>query len=369
MINNTRLLTDLIKRGVIRVCDSSIFNDTPKVISHNLNFNKLEGMLLGVAIGDALGATTEGKLPADRRLLYGEIRNYTPGKRSYNRALGVPTDDTQLTFWTLKQLILDNGLIPDNLAKRFCKHHITGIGSSTRSFITNYKEKHYPWNTAGLDSLGNGAMMRIAPIIVPYIKNPHPSMYADAALDAMITHNSFGNTSACVSFINILWELLSMSSAPAPNWWLDRYCSEAQKLEGQTKYRPRIPYHNHYEGPLWQFTEKVVQEALTKGMTVLEACNWWGSGSNLFETVPTVLYILAKHAENAEEAIIRAVNDTKDNDTIASIVGAAIGALHGVKGIPDRWIHRLTGRTRAGVNDSGEVFKLILSSKKAFWLK
>lgn len=39
-----------------------------------------------------------------------------------------------------------------------------------------------------------------------------------------------------------------------------------------------------------------------------------------------------------------AVNDTKDNDTIAAMLGAAVGALHGLKGIPDRWIARLTGK-------------------------
>jgi hypothetical protein len=77
---------------------------------------------------------------------------------------------------------------------------------------------------------------------------------------------------------------------------------------------------------------------------------------------------LAKHSHDPEEAIIRAVSDTGDNDTIGSIVGAAIGALHGLRGIPNQWIKGLTGRTRAGVDDSGEVFKLIASAKKTFWL-
>ena len=367
MINNTSSLEDLITRGAIRVCDSHIFRNLPKALPLSLSFEKVEGMLLGVAIGDALGATTEGKLPADRHLLFGEIRNYIPGRRSDNLAIGVPTDDTQLTFWTLKQLIRDGGLIPDNLAKRFCKHHIRGIGNTTKEFIKNYKNKHVAWYAAGLDSLGNGALMRISPIVIPYLKNPHPSMYADAALDTMVTHNAFGNTAACVAFVNILWELLAMSSPPEPRWWLDTYCSIAKELEGNTQYRPETAQHDFYQGPLWQFTDKLVRQALSRGMTTLEACNWWWSGASLFQTVPSVLYILARHAENAEEAIIRAVNDTKDNDTIAAIVGAAVGALHGLKGIPERWIEGLTGRTRS--NDDGEVFKLIFRTKKAFWIE
>jgi ADP-ribosylglycohydrolase len=365
MLDNTGLLQDLIANGAIRICDSSIFSKTPKTLPSDFYFDKVEGMLLGIAIGDALGATTEGKLPADRHILFGEIRNYTPGKRSDNREVGVPTDDTQMTFWTLRQLLEDGGLIPDNLAKSFCKYHIMGIGSGTKRFVANYKDKHKPWYAAGGNEAGNGALMRIAPIVVPYLENPHPSMYADAALDTMITHNAFCSTSTSVAFVHILWQLFTLSSIPEPQWWLDTYCSVAQELEGAASYHPRAQPITDYNGPLWQFIDKVVRDALRKKMTVLEACNWWGSGAYLLETVPSVLYILASHADNPEEAIVRAVNDTRDNDTIASIVGAAVGALHGLKGIPDRWIDGLTGRIRG--NDDGEVFKLIFKAKKAFW--
>ena len=42
------------------------------------------------------------------------------------------------------------------------------------------------------------------------------------------------------------------------------------------------------------------------------------------ETVPSVLYILMRHGDDPEQAIIRAATDTYDNDTIATIVGAAV---------------------------------------------
>ena len=86
----------------------------------------------------------------------------------------------------------------------------------------------------------------------------------------------------------------------------------------------------------------------------------------MFETVPSVLYILATQARDPEEAIIRAVNDTEDNDSIASIVGAAVGALHGLDGIPERWVKKLAGRIREG--GGSQVFRLLLHSKQIFWL-
>jgi len=158
--------------------------------------------------------------------------------------------------------------------------------------------------------------------------------------------------------------LLSMKSAPEPRWWVDSYRALAEKLEGNGATND-VSYKHSYKEPLWQFTERVVTDAQRRQLSVVNACNTWGSGASLFETVPSVLYILATQAQNGEEAIIRAVNDTKDNDSIASIVGAAVGALHGTSGIPNRWIKGLTGRTRS--DDDGEVFKLILAAKQKFW--
>jgi ADP-ribosyl-[dinitrogen reductase] hydrolase len=364
-LDNANLLHDLLEKKIIRLHDSQFLHMSPDPLPIDFDYGKVEGMLLGTAVGDSLGATSEGKSPGERNQLYGEIRDYIPGSRSDNRAIGIPTDDTQLTFWTLKQLISDGGLIPDNLAKSFCKHHIVGIGNTVKSFLRNYKDENKPWYYSGLDSLGNGALMRISSIVVPYLKNPNQSMYADAAIDTMLTHNSYANISCCISFVAILWSLLGMKSVPEPVWWVEKYCETARDLEGNTEYYPQRSKYSAYKGSLFNYTEQVVKDALRRRLSTMEACEEWGSGANLFETVPSVLYILAQYAHNGEEAIIRAVNDTKDNDTIAAIIGAAVGALHGINGIPDRWIKGLTGRTSS--SDDGQVFKLIVMAKKHFW--
>jgi ADP-ribosylglycohydrolase len=210
-------------------------------------------------------------------------------------------------------------------------------------------------------------LMRIAPVILPYLRNPHASMHADAAIATMITHNDFANNASSVAFVHMLWELLGMDSLPDPAWWIDTYCSIAKELEGNTRYHRTGGTFGDYSGPLWHFTSNMCKDALKKKLTVEEACNIWGSGANLFETVPSVLYILATHADDPEEAIVRAVNDTEDNDSVASIVGAAVGALHGLGGIPDRWVKNLKGRIREG--GGYQVFRLLLHSKQIFWLQ
>jgi ADP-ribosyl-[dinitrogen reductase] hydrolase len=81
------------------------------------------------------------------------------------------------------------------------------------------------------------------------------------------------------------------------------------------------------------------------GSSVVEDGNQWCSGAFLLETVPTVLHVLARHGHDSAVAMVRAVNDTRDNDTIAAIVGASLGALHGYTALPERWRAGLLGRT------------------------
>ena len=366
-IDNTHLLRDLMVKKRIRLHDSAVLHQAPAHLPDSFTYEKIEGMLLGIAIGDALGATSEGLDSSNRNRVYGEIRDYHADRRQgHNRPIGVGTDDTQMSFWTIEQLIDDGGLDPHMLAGKFCQHRIWGIGGTVTQFIGNFKDKHLPWYEAGTESLGNGALMRIAPIILPYLHNPQPCMYADAAIATMITHNDFANNASAVALVHMLWELLGMDSTPEPEWWIDTFCSTAKELEGNTKYRAKGTAFVDYEGPLWNFTLNVCKDALRRNLSVKEACGTWGSGANLFETVPSVLYILATQARDPEEAIIRAVNDTEDNDSIASIVGAAVGALHGLDGIPERWVKKLVGRIREG--GGSQVFRLLLHSKQIFWL-
>ena len=137
-----------------------------------------------------------------------------------------------------------------------------------------------------------------------------------------------------------------------------------RSMEGEVQLQPRHA-GLAFRGPLWRLVDTEVRQALAEQLTVLDACERWYSGAFLLETVPSALYILARHAQEPETAIIRAVNDTKDNDTIAAIVGAAVGALHGRLSLPSRWIDGLLGRTAEF--DDGRVFELIVQARER-WL-
>lgn len=362
MINNCELLQDLLAAGEIRLKAGRIFGLTPEPLPPDFDFGRIEGMLLGLAVGDALGNTTESWPPRERRAYFGEIRDYLPNRESGARR-GLPSDDTQLAFWTLEQMLTDGGLVPENLAARFCGGWIFGLGATVREFLRNY-QRGLPWYRSGPPSAGNGALMRIAPIILPHLQNPTPALWCDTALAAMLTHNDSGSTAACLALVYMLWQLLHMDAAPEPEWWPRTYVAVARDLE-QGTYRPRGGAFPDFSGPIWRFVAEYVAPAHARGLAVLEAGDLWGSGAFLLETVPSVLYILMRHAQDPEEAMVRAVNDTRDSDTIAAIVGAAVGALHGRDKLPGRWLKDLAGRTAE--QDDGRVLELLAAARKVWW--
>jgi ADP-ribosylglycohydrolase len=361
---NRKTLERLLANEAIDIQATDLFDSAPSPLPAGLSFSKVEGMLLGLAVGDALGATSEGVVPEIRREVHGEILDYLPS-RFTNETKGYPTDDTQLAFWALEQMLEDDGFDPDRVAARFCRGKIFGLGSTVRGFLRNYKGGTRPWWKCGPQSAGNGALMRIAPMLVPHVREPSPELWVDTALCAAITHNDSASIAACVAYISILWELLGMNEAPEPQWWVEAYVRVAKELECREDYEPRLPALRGYRGSLWRFVEEKVPAAFERDLSTLEACESWYSGAYLLETVPCVLYILMCHSDDPEAAIVRAVNDTRDNDTIAAIVGAAVGALHGREGLPNRWVEKLTGRTTD--SDDGRVFELIDQARERCW--
>ena len=96
---NSEKMRFLFSKNIIRAKESCFLYSNPEIIG-DIDRDRIEGMLLGVAIGDSLGYPVESLLPKDKLNKYGEIRNYIPSRRSDHKPVGVPTDDTQMAFWT-----------------------------------------------------------------------------------------------------------------------------------------------------------------------------------------------------------------------------------------------------------------------------
>lgn len=364
-MDNVAFLWDMLGQGKVELAPSEFLKRPPARWFSTPTWERIEGMMLGLAIGDALGNTSESMSPGARRAAHGEIRDYLSNRHADGRRVGLPSDDTQLAFWALDQLNHDNGLMPDRMAHRFATGgEIYGIGRTMREFLRNFKSGK-PWWESGPHSAGNGALMRIAPVLIPHLRTADERLWADTALLAAMSHNDSASNVSCVAFINLLWQLLGMDRPPDPEWWVPAFVGVIRQL-GPKDYAPRGgKWAGCWSGLFPSYIVEVVGAAWEQGLSTLDACNSWHSGAYLLETVPSVLYILMRHGHDPEEAIIRAVNDTRDNDTVAAIVGAAVGALHGRDALPRRWIDGLLGRT--GAHDDGRVFKILAEARRRWW--
>jgi ADP-ribosylglycohydrolase len=361
---NLALVARVISEGYLPA-KSALLQGPGEPVEGAIPPDRIRGMLFGLAIGDALGNTSESLTARERADRYGEIRDYLPNRHAAGRRVGLPSDDSQLAFWTLESLLERGDLDPDDLAQKFAGRQIFGVGGAMRRFLANHGGGTTPWYRCGVESAGNGALMRIAPIVLLHPMGTSAGLWLDAALASIITHRDACSVASCVAFVDLLAKFLRLPTAPAPEWLVTAYLDTVRKVCTDQPYRPRGGRFAAFDGTFPDYLEHVLGEARRHNWETLEACDAFYSGAYLLETVPSVLWILAKCAADPEEAIVRAVNDTRDNDTVAAIVGAAVGALHGADALPQRWRLGLLGRTQAA--DDGQVFRLVEAAVRREW--
>lgn len=365
MNSNLSLAARVISEGFLPA-RSALLQGPREPVSGPVNPSRIRGMLLGLAIGDALGNTSESLSIPVRETRYGEIRDYLPNSRFAGHRVGLPSDDSQLAFWTLESLLERGGLDPDDLSARFASREIFGPGKSLQQFLRNRAEGLESWYHYGAESAGNGALMRIAPLVLLHPQGTSAALWLDVALASIITHRDASSVASCVAFVDLLARLLRLPAPPTSDWIIATFVATVRQVCTDQPYRARSGRFTAREGSFPDYLEFVLGEAARQDWTTRDACDAWSSGAYLLETVPSMLWILARHAHDPEEAIVRAVNDTHDNDTVATLVGAAVGALHGKEALPVAWQNGLLGRTVA--DDNGRVFRLIEEAIRRDWL-
>ena len=361
--SNLEIMKKLFKEDIIKSKEPSFIYETKPKIKLT-RFSKIEGMLLGIAIGDSLGNTTESMMPKERRQKYGLITDYLPNKHAHKERKGLPSDDTQLAFDTLG-VILDKGKLDmEELARVFSSHRVFGIGKTVKEFLRNYKDYGKPWYLSGVvDGAGNGALMRIAPVLVSSLANQTENLYADTVLATMLTHNSALAIGSSVALTDMLCRFVSSEEKPNPETVIKEFTEVLGSFTENTKSSIRnAKLRSKFSNSAPVFIRQAIDYGYNSEMNVEQFSDYFYSGAYVLETNALVLYILSKYLKDPKEAIIQAVNYSKDNDTVASIIGATVGALYGKAAFKESWITGLSGKTRE--DDDGKIFEMICETKE-----
>ena len=108
-----------------------------------MNADKIKGILLGVALGDALGAPHEFHYQKNEytgELIY-EVKLFNRFHGESIFPIGSVTDDTQMTLTLANQIIKDKGYNRDNIILAYEKWAATGkmMGKNTRALFKGVK--------------------------------------------------------------------------------------------------------------------------------------------------------------------------------------------------------------------------------------
>lgn len=284
--------------------------------------DRFEGCLLGLALGDALGAGYEGGLA--ERFLWSVIGSTSSGQRRW-------TDDTQMAVDVAESLVAHGKVEADELAQRFARSYrwSRGYGPSAAKLLKRIA-RGADWRQVNrLDhregSFGNGAAMR-APIIGLYFA-ARPAELAEAArVSAGITHAHPLGIEGAVMVASAT--ALALNGTPS--------ASLLQRAGASCRLEPFVTKVRTAQGWLGAGAPEphVVRRQLGNGVAASESC-------------VTAVYLAARFMENTFEQMHDfVVACGGDTDTIGAMAGAIWGAANGAGKLPVRHLAKLEQRER-----------------------
>jgi ADP-ribosyl-[dinitrogen reductase] hydrolase len=264
-----------------------------------------------VAVGDALGATTEFMTPAEIRAQFGVHRKIVGGGWLHLKP-GRVTDDTEMSLCLARALLNNAGWNLQAVADEFLawmRGKPIDIGSTVRRGIRDYLLKGQLVTPPNAYDAGNGAVMRLVPVPL-YTLGDETRMAEIALAQAHLTHNHPLSDAACLTVGRMVQAALLGA---------DRFALHALARELVASY-PTFRF-NDYSGR---------------------------ASGYVVETLQTVFHFLFTTG-SFEECLVGVVNQGGDADTTGAIAGMIAGALYGEAAIPMPWLKRLDPAVRREV--------------------
>ncbi len=283
------------------------------MITDNDLLDKIEGFLVGMAIGNSLGSIQEGLSKKKKEKLFGKITDYIVLKNN-DRMYREPytfTDDTQMALITIDSFLtlgrIDSADMAEHLLKE--KENLRGIGKGTRIALKNLELRHY--SQSGQSRPGNSPALRSSPLGIIYYNNPK-MIKEDTKKISSITHTSSMSFAAA----NMVAHCVN-------------YLLKNKDLSSLTNY-----LYLHTKNINKKFSRKI------RKLQSYDSVENLGTSSWAYESVPTSLYIFLKN-RNIKNGIIESINSGGDSDSIGALTTSFYGTYYGLMSIPDKWKKKL----------------------------
>lgn len=281
---------------------------------------RARGALLGLAVGDALGAPVEFSPFGD----FEPVTGFRAGG-PFDLPAGYWTDDTSMALCLGDSLIASGGYDSYDVMGRYLrwvdegyrssKDYCFDIGNQTRNALRTFREN--PVVPAGAwrgNAAGNAPVMRYAPvgIAAAAAELSQNATGRLARVSARETHYSQEAEEATVLFSHLMREALTGAiGIPAASALIAGYTGPDHF--GLVNYLDAVVDLPDAQVPTTGYIRNTIGVA------------WWG----LLNT------------SSFQEGALRVVNLGGDADTNGAVYGQLAGALYGVSGIPAAWLDQL----------------------------
>ena len=286
--------------------------------------DRAKGCLIGLAIGDALGAPAE----FSDKGTFEPITNYRDGG-PFNLKAGQWTDDTSQALCLAESILSNKGFSQGDFLtrmvnwKQYGYNSSTGkcfdIGIGTAAALQQYESTGKVPSNA--NSGGNGNIMRLAPVAIAFFRDNYKTQEI-ASLSSLTTH---GHISAltCADFLGVMLRSYIVSS----------------DYEGDITYNCQTN-DEAYEIDLCSVTLERIANAV-----ISNESEWHNVSGFSTDTLCAALYCFF-NTESFEECVLAAVNLGGDADSVGAVAGQIAGAYYGLSKIPQKFIDGLQDSDR-----------------------
>ncbi len=265
--------------------------------------DRAQGCLLGQLAGDSLGSLVEFRSPESIAREYpAGVRALRSGVGTWNLLAGQPTDDSELALMLARSLVHRRAFDPAAVFQAYVYWYHSrpfDIGMTTAKALGSQTTNPY--------SQANGSLMRISPLGI--FGAGRPERAAEwARQDSNLTHPHAVCQDACAVFVTAVARAIQDGCDARACWEAALASAHEDAVRAVLLVAPHAPPEVYDDG--------------RQGWVLIALQN---------------AFYQALHAPNVEEGLVDTVMRGGDTDTNGAIVGALLGAIHGRKGIPERW--------------------------------
>jgi ADP-ribosylglycohydrolase len=288
-----------------------------------MTLSRFEGGVLGLALGDALGAPFEGG-PLER-FVWRLIGKTDRGQMRW-------TDDTQMSLDLAECLVANGAVDPEDLAQRFARSYrwSRGYGPGAARVLKRIA-RGADWRAASRSvyaegSFGNGGAMR-APIVGLFYATRPEELAEAARQSARVTH---AHPLAIEGAVLVASATARAVASKEPVEILQAAASRCELAPFRERLAIALGWLDAAESPV----SKEVSEKLGNGIAAVESC-------------VTAVYIASRFlGESFIEMQAFVASCGGDVDTIGAMAGAVWGAMNGASSLPEDRLLKLEQRER-----------------------